>query len=266
MKLLVATLLTFPALLGSLASAQTAGTITFNVNQTSAQGSLIPVLTWSTTPVASSCTASGGWSGTKFASGSETVAKITANTAYTITCSWGGGTATVNWVVPTTNTDGTPLTDLASFKVLYGTNSASLSNNQLVSDPKATSTTISSLGTGTWYFTARAVNSKGVESDDSNMAQRAIAAASAAKTLNVTITAAPPPTTLVRKTIATPVYDVVRTTKWVRGRQVGTIAIGKVCSNTYSVPGNYFGVTRSDVTMTRTPRSTNVVALCKAVQ
>jgi hypothetical protein len=261
MKLLVAILLTFPALLGSLASAQTAGTITFNVNQTSAQGSLTPVLTWSTTPVASSCTASGGWSGTKFASGSETVAKITANTAYTITCSWGGGTATVNWVLPTTNTDGTPLTDLTSFKVLYGTNSASLANSKLVSDPKATSTTISSLGTGTWYFAARAVNSKGVESDNSNMAQRTIAAASAAKTVNVTITAVPP-TTKVLKTIATPVYDIVRTTAWVRGAQVGTIAIGKICSQTTSVTGNYFAVTRTDVTLTGTPRSTTLVAKC----
>lgn len=261
MKTLVATLLTVPALLGSLASAQTAGNLTFSVNQTSAQGSLTPVLTWSTTPVASSCTASGGWSGTKFASGSETVAKITANTAYNITCSWGGGTATVNWVVPTTNTDGTPLTDLASYKVSYGTSSGNLSYSALVSDPQATSKTITALGAGTWYFAARAVNSNGVESNNSNIAQRTISAASAAKTLNVTITGVPP-TTKILKTTAVPVYDIVRTTAWVRGAQVGTIAIGKICSQTASVQGNYFSVTRSDVALTGTPRSTTLVAKC----
>jgi hypothetical protein len=261
MKTLVATLLTVPALLGSLASAQTAGTVTFNVNQTSAQGSLTPVLTWSTTPVASSCAASGGWSGNKFASGSETVAKITATTAYTITCSWGGGSATVNWVVPTTNTDGTPLTNLASYQVSLGTSSGTLSNTALVSDPKATSKTITPLGAGTWYFVARAVNTNGVESDASNIAQRTITAANAAKTLNVTITGVPP-TTKVLKTTAVAVYDIVRTTAWVRGAQVGTIAIGKVCSQTTSVTGNYFSVTPTDVTLTGTPRSTALVAKC----
>src|ERR1044072_5955990 len=84
-------------LLGTLAQAQTAGTINFTANKTSATGSLTPVLTWSTSPVAPSCSASGAWSGTKFASGSETLAAITASKSYTLTCAWGNGTAKISW-------------------------------------------------------------------------------------------------------------------------------------------------------------------------
>jgi len=162
------------ALLGSVAQAQTAGTINFTANQTTATGSLTPVLTWSTSPVASSCTASGAWSGTKFASGSETLPTITASKSYTLTCSWGGGSATVNWTAPTTNTNGTPLTDLAGFKVLFGTSASALNQSQMVNDPRATSKTLSSLGAGTWYFAVTAYTSDGVESDLSNLGSKTI--------------------------------------------------------------------------------------------
>src|SRR6185436_12613893 len=126
-------------LLGSFAKAQTAGTITFTANRTSATGSLTPVLTWSTSPVASSCLASGAWSGTKFASGSETLAAITSSKSYTLTCTWSSGTATVNWTAPTTNTDGSALTNLTGFKVVYGNSSTSLNQTQMVNNPAARS-------------------------------------------------------------------------------------------------------------------------------
>src|SRR5688572_4383864 len=189
-------------LLASMAQAQTAGTITFTANKTSATGSLTPVLTWSTSPVATSCTASGAWSGTKFASGTETLATITSSKSYTLTCTWGNGTATINWSAPTRNSDGTTLTDLASYKVLYGTSSGNLNMSKAVSDPRATSTSIGSLGQGTWYFAVRAVNSKGVESNSSSTVSKVITGASAAKTVNITITGTTP----------TPTYKTISTT------------------------------------------------------
>ena len=103
-------------LLGSIAQAQTAGTITFTANKTSSTSSFAPVLTWSTSPVATSCAASGGWSGTKFASGSETEPTISANTSYSLTCTWGSGAATISWTAPTKNTDGSSLTNLTGYK------------------------------------------------------------------------------------------------------------------------------------------------------
>jgi hypothetical protein len=251
-------------LLGSFAQAQTAGTITFTANRTSSSTGFAPVLTWSTSPVATSCTASGAWSGTKFASGTETLATITSSKSYTLTCTWGNGTATINWTAPTRNSNGTTLTDLASYKVLYGTSSGNLNMSKAVSDPRATSTSIGSLGQGTWYFAVRAVNSKGVESSNSGTVSKSITGASAAKTVNITITGTPPPPTPTYKTISTTVYDVImRDGARVRGRQVGTIAKGKACDSTYFVSPAFYGVNRSDVRITVTPRSTRVIVRCE---
>ena len=247
-------------LLGSLAHAQTAGTITFTANKTSATGSLVPVLTWSTSPVATSCVASGAWSGNKFASGSETLPSITSNKSYTLTCSWGGGTATIKWTAPTANSDGSPLTDLAGYKVLFGTSSGSLTKTQTISDPKATSATIAALASGTWYFAVRSVNSKQVESDNSNVAQKTITAATAAKSVAITIN----PGSGTLKTVVKGVYDVV-TVNGVRtlGVYEGDIALGAPCDSTYKVPKiAFYKVSSSLVKIHTTPRSSTLVARC----
>jgi len=252
-------------LLGTFVQAQTAGTITFTANKTSATGSLVPVLTWSTSPVASSCTAGGSWSGTKFASGSETLPTITSSKSYTLTCSWGNGSSTVNWIRPTTNTDNSALTDLAGYKVVFGTSASNLNQSKAINDAAATSTTISALGAGTWYFAVRAVNSGGVESANSTVVSKTIASASAAKTVNITVTGGttPPPTQSL-KTVNAMVFEVVTSSSGYRslGRQVGTIALGKPCQASYKVYSSHYKVTKSDVALTRTPRSTTVVARC----
>jgi hypothetical protein len=252
-------------LLGNFAQAQTAGTITFTANRTSSSTSFAPVLTWSTSPVATSCTAGGAWSGTKFASGSETLATITSSKSYTLTCTWGNGTAAINWVAPTKNSDGSTLTDLTGFKVGYGTSSGSLTNSKAVNDRTATSTSIGSLGQGTWYFAVRAVNSKGAESNNSSTVSKSITGASAAKTVNITITGStPPPTTPTYKTISTTVYDVItRNGARVRGRVVGSIAKGKACDGSYFVSPAFYGVNRSDVRITVSPRSSRVIVRCE---
>lgn len=256
-------------LLASMAQAQTAGTINLSANQTTATGSLTPVLTWSTTPVATSCTASGGWSGTKFASGSETLATITANTSYTLTCTWGGGSATIGWTAPSQNTDGTSLTNLTGYKVMFGNSSTALSSVQAVNDPKATSATVAALASGTWYFAVRAVNASGVESANSSVVSKTITSASAAKTVAITINAAtpppPPPPTTTLKTTSTRVYEVVFVNSVrSRGQQVGTIAIGKPCDPTYQLQSgsSYYAVNKADVKFSKTAASTHVIARC----
>jgi hypothetical protein len=247
-------------LLGSMAQAQTAGTITFTANRTSSTGSFAPVLTWSTTPVASSCTASGGWSGTKFASGSETLATITSSKAYTLTCSWGNGSSTVSWTKPTKNADGSNLTNLAGYKVMFGNSAGALNQSKSIADPNATSTTIAALASGTWYFAVRAVNSGNVESNNSSVVSKSISSASAAKTVNITISGSS--TSL--KVVNRDVYDVVTSSSGYRslGVKVGTIALGKPCQSSYKVYSSHYKVTLSDVTVTRTPRSSSVVARC----
>jgi hypothetical protein len=51
------------------------------------------MLTWSTTD-ATSCTASGGWTGSKATSGSESTAALSNTTSYTLQCTGAGGSAT----------------------------------------------------------------------------------------------------------------------------------------------------------------------------
>ncbi len=243
--------------------AQTAGVVTLKANQTTAQGSLVPVLTWSTNPVATSCQASGGWSGTKAASGTLTLPRISGSTNYTLTCTWGTGSATVNWTPPTANTDGSALTDLARFKVVYGTSASSLTRTAVVDDPTRRQTTISSLAPATWYFAVRAVKSNGVESINSNVASKAVKGATAAKTVSISITS---PTGTLR-TVSTNVWDVVRRADggYARIGVVGQIALGRACDATFKAAVSHYAVSRSYVTLYRnvTPKSTQLVALCE---
>ena len=247
-------------LLASFAQAQTAGTITFTANKTSSTTSFAPVLTWSTSPVASSCAASGGWTGTKFASGSETLPTISSSKSYTLTCAWGNGTATINWVAPTQNTDNSPLTNLKGFKIVYGTSASNLNLSQSVNSTTARSATIAALGAGTWYFAVRAVNTANAESDNSAVVSRTITAATAAKTVNITISGS---TTTSWKTINRRVYDVViRDGVYAVGRQVGTVPLGTPCQTHYKVGADYYKVDASYVRQTLKPRSNTMIARC----
>jgi hypothetical protein len=251
------------------AQAQTAGTVTLQANRTSATGSLVPVLTWSTNPVATSCQASGGWSGTKSASGSQTLPAINASTNYTLTCTWGTGSTTVSWTAPTTNTDGSALTNLAGFRVYYGTSSTALTNVALVDDVTRRSTTVSPLTPGTWYFAVRAFNTSNAESDNSNVATKTVTGGTAARTVNITITAptpVPPPTgSLV--TTSVDVYDVLQQSNgsWSPRAIVGRIALGRPCSTAFIANGGYYQVTLSHVTLNGVrPWSNILVVRCAA--
>jgi hypothetical protein len=254
-----------------IAHAQTAGVVTLRANQTSATGSLTPVLTWSTNPVARSCRASGGWSGDKAASGTQTLPSINANTNFTLTCSWSGGTALVRWTAPTQNTNGSALTNLGSYRIVYGTSASSLSQSHTVSDVTARQATIQSLTPGTWYFAVRARTTSNVDSSDSNIATKNVTSATSAGTVAITITPStpppttpPPPTGVRRLTVAgTDVGDIVGSgSSAVVGRKVGTIAAGTPCDTTLRV-GGWYRVPRALVIITTTPRSTDVVAQCE---
>jgi hypothetical protein len=77
------------------------------------------------------------------------------------------GTIKLAWDAPTTNIDGTPLTDLAGYKIYYGPTSGSYTNTLDVGN--VTTSAVNNLTDGlTYYFTVSAYNSAGVESSFSN--------------------------------------------------------------------------------------------------
>ena len=75
----------------------------------------------------------------------------------------------LTWQSPALNADGSPLTDLAAFKVYWGTTPGTYSQSTKISNAAARSYTVSGLTKGTWYFVVTALNSKGVESPYSNV-------------------------------------------------------------------------------------------------
>jgi Putative Ig domain len=78
-------------------------------------------------------------------------------------------TATLNWTPPTRNMDGSPITNLAGYKVMYGSSPGQYSQALSVPVATVTSVAIESLEAGrTWYFSVKAVNTSGIESDFSN--------------------------------------------------------------------------------------------------
>jgi hypothetical protein len=84
------------------------------------------------------------------------------------------GTASLSWTIPTQNADGTPLTDLAGFNVLYGQSPSNLSQVVTINDPKTSTYVVQQLSSGTWYFALVSVNSAGVQSSPTNVASLTI--------------------------------------------------------------------------------------------
>jgi hypothetical protein len=88
-------------------------TIDFDVSTSTGNGQVTTTATWSTTPAAQSCDATGApeWAGTKAASGTQDLT-LTASVTLNLRCTW-PGTSIVeySWTNATQNTDGSPYTD-----------------------------------------------------------------------------------------------------------------------------------------------------------
>ncbi|HEY6643521.1 putative Ig domain-containing protein [Povalibacter sp.] len=85
------------------------------------------------------------------------------------------GSATLSWVTPTLNTDGSSLIDLAGFKILYGRSADDLTQAVSITNPSLSSYVLENLGSGAWFFAVVAVNSAGLESMLSSIATKTIA-------------------------------------------------------------------------------------------
>lgn len=178
---------------GGVTAAKAQNTVSFSLSTaiSADRQTLTPTLTWSTTPAATSCSASGdaAWAGAKAASGAVTLAAFPSTEArgYVLQCNWPGDTqAALAWVPPTTFTDGTAMpkcaasTDtgpcLAGYEIEFGTSATALNQSRFHMFPQSTGTPVTGLTPGTTYFFAiRAIAGTGAQSALSNTVSKALA-------------------------------------------------------------------------------------------
>ena len=84
------------------------------------------------------------------------------------------GSATLSWAAPTQNIDGSTLTNLAGYRVYWGTSPGSYPNSVTITNPGVTSYLVENLVAGTYYFAVTAFNSPGEESSYSNAASKTV--------------------------------------------------------------------------------------------
>jgi hypothetical protein len=84
------------------------------------------------------------------------------------------GAVTLSWTAPTTNTNGSALTNLAGFDIHFGNSADAMTNKITIGSVGVLSYVINNLTSGTWYFEVFAVNSAGVQSGPSSLVRTTI--------------------------------------------------------------------------------------------
>jgi hypothetical protein len=77
------------------------------------------------------------------------------------------GTLQLSWDAPSENTDGSPLDDLAGYRIYYGTASGRYDHSVTIAGADATGYTLDHLPAGTYYAVVKAYAGDGTESDAS---------------------------------------------------------------------------------------------------
>jgi predicted small secreted protein len=80
----------------------------------------------------------------------------------------------VSWSAPTANTDGSALTNLAGYRVYYGTAPNTLNQSLDVPSAGANEFIVGGLQVGTWYFAVVAYTNTGLESTHSSVVSKSI--------------------------------------------------------------------------------------------
>jgi hypothetical protein len=78
--------------------------------------------------------------------------------------------AVLSWAAPTENADGSPITDLAGYRIYYGTSPTELTMSVDVAGARSTTYVLKGLDVGTYYFSVVAYNSVGLRSHYSSLA------------------------------------------------------------------------------------------------
>lgn len=82
------------------------------------------------------------------------------------------GAVSLQWTPPTEEMDDTPLTNLAGYRIHYGTNANALKKTIDVSSAGIVNYVVENLAPGAYFFAVRAITSDGVQSELSNVVRR----------------------------------------------------------------------------------------------
>lgn len=74
------------------------------------------------------------------------------------------GAVSLSWLPPTQNADGTPLMDLAGYRIQYGRDAEDLRQSVSIVNPSVNTYLVEQLSAGTWYFAVFAVRNNSIES------------------------------------------------------------------------------------------------------
>jgi hypothetical protein len=86
----------------------------------------------------------------------------------------GLGSITLSWTAPTQNEDGSALTDLAGYKLYWGTTPGVYTQTATIDSPGITTFTVDGLPPGEYEFVAKSFNTAGIESAYSNTATKTV--------------------------------------------------------------------------------------------
>jgi hypothetical protein len=84
------------------------------------------------------------------------------------------GVATLRWEVPPSKVDGSPLDDLAGYRIVYGRSSDDLDRSVFIDNPAITNYEFTGLSTGIWYFAVIAINANGLEGPPTTITTKSI--------------------------------------------------------------------------------------------
>jgi hypothetical protein len=164
------------------------------------------------------------------------------------------GDATLSWAPPTQSVDGSTLTNLAGYRIYYGTSDAILDRNIQLANAGLTTYKISGLSSATWYFAMTAYTSVGDASDFSPVLSKAV-------TDVTTPPPPPPPPALV--TTSTVAYMLIPGADTYAPLIVGSVPLGTPCDASKALLG-YYIVPRASVTFTGPIQKTPaVVGVCR---
>lgn len=82
------------------------------------------------------------------------------------------GSATLRWTPPTQNTDGSALTNLVGYTIVYGTSPTALTQTITLTTPSVSTYVVDKLAPGTWYFALYA--NAATQSAQSNIASKVL--------------------------------------------------------------------------------------------